>query len=593
METRAFEMQRVFTAFPRLVAVGFASLLMISCGGQNQQSSSSGGNNQQSSLTTSNPVPKITAVSPSTALAGSASLTLTINGNNFIPGPVVNGTNVSGSTVNFGGIALTTTVISATQITAAIPAAALAAAGTVSVTVTNSAPGGGTSNTLNFSVTTGTNPVPTINSLDPIGAPAGAGAFNLWVYGSNFSSTSVVRWNGSDRPTTVVDTGTAEAQIPASDIAAPGAPQITVFNPAPGGGSSNPSLFNVVAGGAFPQSIAADPTGRFVYTANFGFADFFTSNVSMFRIDSHNGTLTSIGAPAPAEHGPYAVAVHPSGQFAYVVSSGDQGGGEDVGAVSTYSIDSVTGGLTSVGTISGICPGLCAPQSIAIHPSGKFAYVTSEGGFAPTTISMYRIDPTTGSLGPMGVVAAGSRALSITLDPNGKFAYVFERDLATSTSDVSIYTVDSVSGLLTSVGVMTGASGSSSVTFHPTSKFAYLINSGNILSICSVSPNSGELTSIGVAETGTGPAAVAVHPSGNFAYVVNAGSNNISMYSVDIATGTLTSTGTIDAGVSPGSIAIDSTGKFAYVADSGSNNVSAYSIDPVTGALTLIGTVGT
>ena len=592
MQTRAFERQRVFTPFTRLAVLGFASLLMISCGEQNQQPSSGTGNNQQSSSAISNPVPTITTVSPSSVVAGSTSVTLTINGNNFISGQVVNGTNVSGSTVNFGGTAQTTTVVSATQVTATIPAAALAAAGTVSVTVTNPAPGGGTSSALNFTITSGTNPVPAIDSLDPIGAPAGAGAFNLWVYGSNFVSNSVVRWNGSDRPTTVVDAGTAEAQIPTSDVAAPGAPQITVFNPAPGGGSSNPSLFNVVAGGAFPQSIAVDPTGRFVYTANFGFADVFTGNVSMFRIDSKNGTLTSIGAPAPAEHGPYAVAIHPSGQFAYVVSSGDQGGGEDVGSVSTYSIDSVTGGLTSVGTISGTCPELCAPQSIAIHPSGKFAYVTSEGGPAPTTISMYRIDPMTGNLGSMGLVAAGSRALSITLDPNGKFAYVIG-ETAASTSDVSLYTVDSVSGLLTLVGSIPATAGSSSVAFHPTGKFAYVTNSGNFLSICSLSPNSGELTSIGVAETGAGPAAVAVHPSGNFAYVVNASSNNISMYSVDVGTGALTSTGTIDAGVSPDSIAIDSTGKFAYVTNSGSNDVSAYSIDPITGVLTLIGTVGT
>ena len=117
-------------------------------------------------------------------------------------------------------------------------------------------------------------------SLDPSGAPSGGPAFNLWVYGSNFMAGSVVRWNGSDRPTTVVDASTAEAQIPASDIVAPGTAAVTVFNPAPGGGSSNPSTFIIAAGGVFPQSVAVDPSGKFAYVANFGFADVFVGNAS-------------------------------------------------------------------------------------------------------------------------------------------------------------------------------------------------------------------------------------------------------------------------------------------------------------------------
>jgi hypothetical protein len=137
-----------------------------------------------------NPVPTITAISPTSAVAGSApGFTLTVNGTNF----------VSASVVNFAGTALTTTFVNSTLLTAAIPAAAIASAGTAAVTVTNPAPGGGTSNTVNFNVPSGTNPVPTISFLDPGCAPLGAQAFALFVMGTNFvpSSSRALEWEGS------------------------------------------------------------------------------------------------------------------------------------------------------------------------------------------------------------------------------------------------------------------------------------------------------------------------------------------------------------------------------------------------------------
>jgi len=81
----------------------------------------------------SNPVPTIASISPTSAVAGSASgFTLTVNGTNF----------VSASVVNFAGTARTTTFVSSAVNTAAIPATAIASADTAAVTVTNPAPGG-------------------------------------------------------------------------------------------------------------------------------------------------------------------------------------------------------------------------------------------------------------------------------------------------------------------------------------------------------------------------------------------------------------------------------------------------------------------
>jgi hypothetical protein len=89
-----------------------------------------------------NPVPAINGISPAYTNAGGAVFTLTVNGSEFI----------AGSTVYWGASALTTTYVSATQLTAQVPAADTATAGTNAITVQNPAPGGGTSNVWQFEV---------------------------------------------------------------------------------------------------------------------------------------------------------------------------------------------------------------------------------------------------------------------------------------------------------------------------------------------------------------------------------------------------------------------------------------------------------
>lgn len=576
-------------AMRKIVILGIVSLVFLAgCASGTSQPL----NNQSSLPSGSNPTPTITTISPGSTAAGGTAFTLTVNGTNF----------VAASVVNFGGSADTTTFVSTTQLTAAIPAAAIASASTAAVTVTNAAPGGGTSNPVNFSITSGSNPVPTISSLDQTCAPVGAQAFTLGVLGSNLVASSVVRWNGSDLPTTVVNNFNGPmvtAQVPASDISATGPVAITVFNPAPGGGSSNSLTFTIATGGAFPQSIAVDPSGKFAYVANGGCPDAFAGNVSTYSINPTTGALTSIGSPALADFGPHAVSVDPSGKFAYVANDGafEVTGG----SVSMYTINATTGALTSAGTIDAPCapppsPGSCAPYSVAVDPSGKFAYVANEGGFAPTSVSMYTINGTNGALTFIGMIAVGGggRAISVTVHPTGKFAYVAtECAPAGSAGVVSRYSINA-SGALTSIGTTVAGLSPTSIAIDASGKFAYVTNSGSDdVSMYSIDATTGALTSMGTIAAGTVPGSVAVDPMGKFAYVANYGSNNISMYAINAATGTLTSTGTIAAGTSPASVAVDPTGKFAYVANSGSNNVSIYAVDATTGVLTLVGTMGT
>ena len=101
-----------------------------------------GGTSNAMTFTINNPVPAISSISPSSATAGGAAFTLTVNGSNF----------VSGSVVDWNGSPRTTTFFSKTKLTASIPAADIATAGTASVTVVNGPPGGGTSNAKPFTI---------------------------------------------------------------------------------------------------------------------------------------------------------------------------------------------------------------------------------------------------------------------------------------------------------------------------------------------------------------------------------------------------------------------------------------------------------
>jgi hypothetical protein len=79
-------------------------------------------------------------------------------------------------------------------------------------------------------------PAPLITGLSrPVAGSPGA---TLTVDGTGFMLRSVVRWNGTDRPTAYVSGGRLTAQLSAADVAAPGTAQVTVFTSPAGGGLS-------------------------------------------------------------------------------------------------------------------------------------------------------------------------------------------------------------------------------------------------------------------------------------------------------------------------------------------------------------------
>jgi len=88
-----------------------------------------------------NPVPFVNLpLVPDAAAPGGPEFTLTVNGTGFM----------SGAVVDWNGSPLATQFVSRSRLTATVPAADIAIAGTASVTVVNPAPGGGTSSVVFF-----------------------------------------------------------------------------------------------------------------------------------------------------------------------------------------------------------------------------------------------------------------------------------------------------------------------------------------------------------------------------------------------------------------------------------------------------------
>ncbi len=187
-------------------------------------------------LTLYEPRPGITSLIPSSALSGGSAFTLLAKGIGF----------VNGSLVRWNGSNRPTTYISWEQLSASILASDISSSGTASITVYNPL-GGGSSDTVLFNIN---NPLPVISNLNPSSVMARGAAITLTVSGTGFVPGSVLQWNGSNRKTTFVSGSQLTAEITAIDIASTGTAYVTVFNPSPGGGTSEPeTAFPILAPG--------------------------------------------------------------------------------------------------------------------------------------------------------------------------------------------------------------------------------------------------------------------------------------------------------------------------------------------------------
>jgi hypothetical protein len=117
-----------------------------------------------------NPTPTLAAISPASANAGGPEFTLNVNGTGFM----------STSVVEWNGTALSTSYVSAQQLTASVPSSDIASVGSAQIAIFNPAPGGGSSAVTDLTIVA---PVSTTSSLSiaPAGALAVGTAYTLTV----------------------------------------------------------------------------------------------------------------------------------------------------------------------------------------------------------------------------------------------------------------------------------------------------------------------------------------------------------------------------------------------------------------------------
>lgn len=92
------------------------------------------------------------------------------------------------------------------------------------------------------------NPEPYIRSISPSSSNIGVGSKTVTITGAGFVKSSVVKINGVSRPATYIDSSHLLVQITGNDTykyLANGGFFITVWNSAPGGGSSNAEFFTI------------------------------------------------------------------------------------------------------------------------------------------------------------------------------------------------------------------------------------------------------------------------------------------------------------------------------------------------------------
>lgn len=314
-------------------------------------------------FTVNNPAPAVASLSTRSIVAGSAPATITITGTGF----------VSSSSVLVNGSSRTATVTSSTQLSFIPTAQDIALPGTLVITVSNAAPGGGTSVAVNITVATGT---PAIASTTPNSILAGSADTTISITGTNFLPTSVAMIGTTALSTTYISSTKMTAVIPASNIASLGWLSLTVRTPSASSSSATVAIPVATTLALNVNHIVYDPYNRKLWATIGATTSTLTGN-SLVAIDPATGT---IGTPVTLSSTPYAIALSDSGKTLYALTP-----------TSVFRYDMATGTVASA-SVPTAGTGM-ETQNFSIAPGTENELVLGTSPFAGTTqIQVYDYD---------------------------------------------------------------------------------------------------------------------------------------------------------------------------------------------------------
>lgn len=278
--------------------------------------------------------PVTTALSPPGRLAGSGAFTLTVNGDAF----------TKCSVVRWDGADRATTWVSVTQLTAAIPAGDVVAAGTHAVTVFTPAAGGGTSNAQVFTAgATADTQAPVVTVTAPTGGES-------WAIGS----THDVTWNATD------DAGVTAVDLAWSVNGGASFPD-SIATGVPNTGSYAWTVSGLPGTSARVRVVAHDGGGN--VGADSSHANFTIAGWTVTASAGPNGSITPPGTAGVADGATPSYAIAPAA--GYMVADVLVNGGS-VGAVTNWTFAPVHANQT----ISATFAPATYPLTITVSGSG-------------------------------------------------------------------------------------------------------------------------------------------------------------------------------------------------------------------------------
>ena len=192
--------------------------------------------------------------------------------------------------------------------------------------------------------------------------------------------------------------------------------------------------------GPHAHCIVPDPTGRYALAADLGI-----DKMLVYRIDLEAKRLEPADPPSAslaAGAGPRHIALHPNGRWLYVT-------GELDSTLTVFSWDAERGVLQPVQVISTVPEGWTGtnyPAEVAVAPSGRFVYMSNRGH---DSIAIFAADEATGKLTPLShEPTQGAFPRHFALDPTGAFMLVANQD----GDNVVVFRVDQLTGKLAPSG---------------------------------------------------------------------------------------------------------------------------------------------
>ena len=320
----------------------------------------------------------------------------------------------------------------------------------------------------------------------------------------------------------------------------------------------------VLTGLPSPSSLFLHPNKKFLYAGNeiSNFSGPNTSgSVTAISIDPANGDLKILNAVSSGGNGPAHVSVDPTGKFVFAANYGSG----SVGVISIKadgSLDKVVDTKQITGPL-GTNPAADAPPGSFANsghdaPHAHMAQMDPFGGFLLVSdlgtdrIYIFKQDQTSGMLSPNspGFVQAtnGAGPRHFAFHANGR--YLFAVNEEASTMDVMSW--DPGQGGATIQQTLStlpkgyeGTNYTSEIATTPDGRFVYCANRlHDSIAIFSTDPGNGAAKLVDIVWTrGSYPRNFAIDPSGNFMYILHSRSDNVTSFKVDRSSGALTFTG--------------------------------------------------